>query len=118
MGMRKEKNGRAREIPTLEEVRAYLRPLNAYFTAEQFHDYYSAIGWRFGQKKIYDWRAVARVWLTNRSKFLRQAGVQQSQAAQQREAAQQEWERRYDESRQNHVSYEEYKRMKAAGMVS
>ena len=124
MGMRKEKNGRAREIPTLEEVRAYLRPLNAYFTAEQFHDYYSAIGWRFGQKKIYDWRAVARVWLTNRSRFQRQACVQQSQAcvqqrqaAQAREAAQQEWERRYEESRQNSVSYEEYQRMKAAGMV-
>ena len=109
--------------PTLEEVREYLKPLHAYFTAETFFYRNEAAGWRLGGHEVYDWKSLVEYWLANRRLF-RKAPCQspqveeQQQAAQAREAAQQEWERRYEESRQNRVSYEEYKRMKAAGMVS
>ena len=124
-------NGRAQEIPSLEEVKLELQSVSGLdFTAEDFFFYYEAIGWSFGNKRIRNWKALLRTWIRNKTRFATLKGVsldrreaQQArevmaqQAAQAREAAQQEWERRYEESRQNSVSYEEYQRMKAAGMV-
>ena len=132
--MKKKKdnnNGRAQEIPSLEEVKLELQSVSGLdFTAEDFFFYYEAIGWSFGNKRIRNWKALLRTWIRNKTRFATLKGVslnkreaQQArevmaqQAAQAREAAQQEWERRYEESRQNSVSYEEYQRMKAAGMV-
>ena len=124
-------NGRAQVIPSLEEVEQELQTVSGLdFTAEDFFFYYEAIGWSFGNKRIRNWKALLRTWIRNKTRFATLKGVsldrreaQQArevmaqQAAQAREAAQQEWERRYEESRQNSVSYEEYQRMKAAGMV-
>ena len=124
-------NGRAQEIPSLEEVKLELQSVSGLdFTAEDFFYYYEAIGWSFGNKRIRNWKALLRTWIRNKTRFATLKGVsldrqevQQArevmaqQAAQARKAAQQEWERRYEESRQNSVSYEEYQRMKAAGMV-
>ena len=124
-------NGRAREIPSLEEIELELMFKEGLdFTAEDFFCYYEALGWSFGRKPIRNWKALLRTWIRNKERFAGQKGLrleraaaeqsrqtQAQQAAQAREQAQQEWERRYEESRQNRVSYEEYKRMKAAGMV-
>ena len=123
---------RAQVIPSIEEIESALQSATGLdFTAEDFFDYYDAIGWSFGTKPIRNWRALLRTWIRNKDYFAGRRVPRQKQTlrmqprqnmedrvAQAREAAQQEWERRYEESRQNHVSYEEYKRMKAAGMVS
>ncbi len=51
--------------PTVEEVRAYCLERSSPVDAEQFVNYYSAIGWLVGKNKMKDWRAAVRTWERN-----------------------------------------------------
>jgi hypothetical protein len=66
-GRQKEKN----KTPTLELVKEYfLFQENTEFEAERYFNYYSSNGWLIGGKsKMKDWKAAARNWMLNTSKF-------------------------------------------------
>ncbi|GEM_PF-4872952 len=109
------------DVPTFEEVKEYVQSLKTYFSAETFFDYYEAIGWEFNRRKIHDWKAVARFWADNEArnpmKKAKKIVAQQQQIAEERERVQREFEMRYQEAVQKHVSYEEYQRMKRKGNI-
>ena len=48
--------------PTLEEVKAYVLEKGLEMDAEEFYDYYTAIGWKVGKSPMRDWKAAARNW--------------------------------------------------------
>ncbi|TDE04272.1 transcriptional regulator [Flavobacterium sandaracinum] len=59
------------DIPSLELVKNYFTfQENTEFEAERFFNYYSSNGWLIGGKsKMKDWKAAARNWILNTSKF-------------------------------------------------
>jgi hypothetical protein len=58
-------------IPSLELVKNYFTfQESSEFEAERFFNYYSSNGWLIGGKsKMKDWKAAARNWILNTSKF-------------------------------------------------
>lgn len=67
----KEKEKEKNETPTLELVKEYFKfQENTEFEAERYFNYYSSNGWLIGGKtKMKDWKAAARNWMLNTSKF-------------------------------------------------
>jgi hypothetical protein len=59
------------EMPTLELVKEYFKfQANTEFEAERYFNYYSSNGWLIGGKsKMKDWKAAARNWMLNTTKF-------------------------------------------------
>ncbi len=59
------------DIPSLELVKNYFTfQESSEFEAERFFNYYSSNGWLIGGKsKMKDWKAAARNWILNTSKF-------------------------------------------------
>jgi hypothetical protein len=59
------------ETPTLELVKEYFKfQENTEFEAERYFNYYSSNGWLIGGKsKMKDWKAAARNWMLNTTKF-------------------------------------------------
>ena len=59
------------EMPTLELVKEYFKfQENTEFEAERYFNYYSSNGWLIGGKsKMKDWKAAARNWMLNTTKF-------------------------------------------------
>ncbi len=59
------------EAPSLELVKEYFKfQESSEFEAERFFNYYSSNGWLIGGKtKMKDWKASARNWMLNTSKF-------------------------------------------------
>lgn len=59
------------EKPTLELVKEYFKfQDNSEFEAERYFNYYSSNGWLIGGKsKMKDWKASARNWMLNTTKF-------------------------------------------------
>lgn len=66
-GKRKEEISltRDKELPTLEEIKAYCKERNNRVDPQRFFDYYSANGWMIGRSPMLDWRAAVRRWETN-----------------------------------------------------
>ena len=58
-------------MPTLELVKEYFKfQQNTEFEAERYFNYYSSNGWLIGGKsKMKDWKASARNWMLNTTKF-------------------------------------------------
>lgn len=56
--------------PTLEQVQEYLDEMREKrFTAENFCNYYDAIGWIIGtKKKMTDWKAAVRFWIATENR--------------------------------------------------
>lgn len=48
--------------PSLEDVSAYCREIQSTVDPEYFHDFYTANGWKTGDRNIKDWKAVVRSW--------------------------------------------------------
>ncbi len=48
--------------PERKAIEDYIREKGFSFSAEAFHDYYAAKGWRLGNTPMEDWRAVCRSW--------------------------------------------------------
>lgn len=48
--------------PSLEDVAAYCREIQSTVDPEYFHDFYTANGWKTGNRNIKDWKAVVRSW--------------------------------------------------------
>ena len=70
----KEKSSTKKEkmiVPTLELVKEYfLFQESTEYEAERYFNYYSSNGWLIGGKtKMKDWKASARNWMLNTSKF-------------------------------------------------
>lgn len=59
------------EMPTLELIKEYFKfQENTEFEAERYFNYYSSNGWLIGGKsKMKDWKAAARNWMLNTTKF-------------------------------------------------
>jgi hypothetical protein len=55
------------KIPSIEEVRNYCSERNNGIDADQWHDYYSSVGWVVGKtrKPMKDWMAAVRTWERN-----------------------------------------------------
>ena len=49
-------------VPTVQEVRTFVREEGLAIDPEKFVSYYDAVGWRRGKTPITDWRACARSW--------------------------------------------------------
>ena len=62
----KEERGKAASRPSLEQVRDYCQERNNSVDPEQFHDHYTANGWKQSSgNAIRDWRAAVRTWERN-----------------------------------------------------
>ena len=48
--------------PKLEEVIEYCTGKGYTFSAEKWHSYYSANGWKVGKNNMVDWKAACRTW--------------------------------------------------------
>ena len=56
--------------PMIEEVEEYADSIGATIDAEQFEDYYEAIGWVIGNgKPMRDWKAAVRNWIKRADNF-------------------------------------------------
>ena len=68
---RSSKSVQIEENPSLELVKEYFKfQENTVFEAERFFNYYSSNGWLIGGKsEMKDWKAAARNWMLNTSKF-------------------------------------------------
>ena len=57
-------------VPTLGEVKAFASANGiAADIAEDFHNYYDAMGWRYNGGLIYNWRALLKAWQRARKRF-------------------------------------------------
>jgi hypothetical protein len=58
-------------IPTIEEIEIYFIEIEVFnkLEAEKFFNYYSSNGWMVGKNKMKDWKAAARNWKSNNSKY-------------------------------------------------
>ncbi|MBP4139187.1 transcriptional regulator [Flavobacterium geliluteum] len=67
----KKSSAKRKENPNLELVKEYFNfKRNTEFEAERFFNYYTSNGWLIGGKtKMIDWKASARNWILNTSKF-------------------------------------------------
>ena len=48
--------------PTVEEITKYCKERGNGVDPEQFHDFYSAKGWKVGDQSMRDWKAAVRTW--------------------------------------------------------
>lgn len=56
--------------PTPEDVRSYVEEKGYVgFDVERFIDHYTSNGWMVGRNKMKDWRAAARNWRKNETKY-------------------------------------------------
>ena len=60
---------RDKELPTLEQVKAYCFNKGLIIDPERFYNYYEARGWQVGNTPIKDWQALALNW--NKSEKLK-----------------------------------------------
>lgn len=51
--------------PTVDEVESYCKERCSSVDAARFVDYYEAVGWYIGKRKMKDWRAAVRSWERN-----------------------------------------------------
>ena len=58
----KEKTHSRFTPPTVDEVAAYCPARGNGISAQRFHDFYAAKGWRVGNQPMKDWRACVRTW--------------------------------------------------------
>jgi hypothetical protein len=58
----REGTQRSPDIPTLEEVRTYVKERNSDIDPERFFDAYEAVGWVVHGDPVTDWRALLRKW--------------------------------------------------------
>ena len=69
------KNIRSKEVrphfqkPLIENVKAYFTELQLSNESDKFFDYYEGNGWRVGKNPMKDWKAAARNWKRNATKF-------------------------------------------------
>lgn len=49
-------------VPSVAEVREYVRSINGKTDAEMFCNHYQAKGWLVGKTKMQDWKAAVRTW--------------------------------------------------------
>lgn len=109
------------DIPELVDVKIALTGVvNIDFTAEEFFDYYDAIGWSFGNKVIRNWRALLRKWIRNPKKKNIQVSVKTiapSNYWSEVEKQVMQREQRLAQQKAQAVTYEQYMRMKAEGRV-
>jgi len=114
-----DNNTHTREIPELQDVKIALTGvINIDFTAEEFFDYYDAIGWTFGNKVIRNWRALLRKWIRNPKKKKLTASIKaETYYLEKAEEENAEENRRLAEQKANAVSYEAYLKMKKEGKV-
>ena len=58
------KNNRATRFvpPTIEEVQDYCKERGNIVDAQDWYDWYSAVGWKVGRNQMRDWKAAVRTW--------------------------------------------------------
>ena len=52
-------------IPTISEIKEYIKEIKSNIDADNFFDYYTSNGWMVGKQKMKDWKAAARRWSKN-----------------------------------------------------
>ena len=112
--------------PTVEEVAEYIlnaksgKPLltkeDAAEMANKFINYYSMKGWN----NVRDWRAGARLWIAREKDYQRKPtkiSLNNVQPSKEREESTKEYLKRWDQNREQSISYEEYKEMEKRGEI-
>ena len=113
--------------PTLNEVAEYAKMFdNLTFTAEYFFHHYNALGWKVRGEAIENWQSLFNAWANDPKKSHQPSRARSQQRQQtllaaetrlQEQAEQQTAERneRMREQADQHISREDYERLKAAG---
>ena len=52
-------------IPTIDEIKEYIKEIKSNIDADDFLDYYISTDWHVGSKKMKDWKATVRRWTRN-----------------------------------------------------
>ena len=52
-------------IPTISEIKEYIKEIKSNIDADNFFDYYVSNGWMVGKQKMKDWKATVRRWNKN-----------------------------------------------------
>lgn len=52
-------------IPTISEIKEYIKEIKSNIDADDFLDYYISNDWHVGSKKMKDWKATVRRWTRN-----------------------------------------------------
>lgn len=52
-------------IPTILEIKEYIKEIKSNIDADNFFDYYTSNGWMVGKQKMKDWKATVRRWSKN-----------------------------------------------------
>jgi predicted phage replisome organizer len=52
-------------IPTIDEIKEYIKEIKSNIDADNFFDYYTSNGWMVGKQKMKDWKATVRRWSKN-----------------------------------------------------
>jgi len=52
-------------IPTINEIKEYIKEIKSNIDADNFLDYYTSNGWMVGKQKMKDWKATVRRWSKN-----------------------------------------------------
>jgi hypothetical protein len=55
--------------PSIEDLQEYKKEKGLSFDPQSFLDYYDSNGWKVGKNSMKDWKATARNWERNNSKF-------------------------------------------------
>lgn len=66
--------------PHFDDVRAYFAELGAPNEAQRYMDFYTANGWKVGRNPMKDWKAAARNWTRNQSKYTDKHQTPETQA--------------------------------------
>lgn len=59
-----------KDIPTLDEVKAYCQERKNGVDPEKWFDFYSSKGWMIGKNRMKDWKAAVRTWERSESKTM------------------------------------------------
>ena len=125
-------HARKKRIPDLEDIEEYARQFpDCDFTPKYFKDYNDGRSWRIDGRKIRDWKAIFQVWVENGAKTkasmtrrnasteARKQRLETIEADKMEEVARIQAERnaRCEREAEQHVSWEEFQRMKAEGLI-
>lgn len=64
-----QKNKKRFIKPSVDEVKAYCKEIDAEIDAEYFINYYDSNGWTVGKSKMKDWRAAVRNWKKRKQEY-------------------------------------------------
>ncbi len=63
-----DKKSKMFKVPSIQEIRSYIKEKRFTFNADSFINYYESNGWKIGKNSMKDWKAACRTWQTRENK--------------------------------------------------